>query len=427
MQCKWPKTYLDLEFTSLCLVAQLFMRWAAGHPCLNLPDWSVRTGPWKLERPASLRALVPFSAAPFKFSLCSRCSNVFWQKALSADRKERAAAGCICWWPRGRMQRALHSREMQGVQKRWVSLCKAWRNRSTQLPIEVEERGLKRGHIPRLKSQRNLLTWQRCSIYSRILGISGLRGGRSFSLPMSCLNAPGLHKTAPRKVPHFLTCFRSFSSVTYAILVSQQWHNVSRRLTHRILDHKTHSVQPRYTPSSRGSVSTPWEEMLTCAVWNFLPAAVHICHQWGWGLHTGAIPQDIASSWAEISVQRGNDLSASSAEKKKIIFCFPATGQQSPIVSFCQPAALRFVFIHNRLPDSLFRKKREAYTVLFRDVISKYDQATLNSLRSARQIHRLRVHFSPPTKSSKSLGAARVRQNKLCFCWEYDMNHTNSL
>lgn len=87
---------------------------------------------------------------------------------------------------------------------------------------------------------------------------------------------------------------------------------------------------------------------------NFLPAAAHVGRQ---GSHAGAIPQDIASSCAKLSVPRGNDLSASSAEKKKSFF--PQLFNRGPIVSFCQPAALVFVFIHNRLPDSRRREKKK--------------------------------------------------------------------
>lgn len=54
-------------------------------------------------------------------------------------------------------------------------------------------------------------------------------------------------------------------------------------------------------------------------------------------------------------------------------------------MSFCQPAALVFVFIHNRLPDSRHRGKKEAQGALFRDAIPKYDQTGLNSLCSTAQ------------------------------------------
>ena len=61
----------------------------------------------------------------------------------------------------------------------------------------------------------------------------------------------------------------------------------------------SHTPPPPPPPKGRGSVCTPWQETLTCTLRYFLPAAVHIFHQWGEGLHTGVIPQDIASSWAK--------------------------------------------------------------------------------------------------------------------------------
>lgn len=92
---------------------------------------------------------------------------------------------------------------------------------------------------------------------------------------------------------------------------------------------------------------------------NFLPAAAYGV---GRGLHAGAIPQDIVSSCAKISVLHGNDLSTSSAEKKKTFF--PQLFNRGPIVSFCQPAALVFLFIHNRLPDSRSTEKKRKRRLL---------------------------------------------------------------
>lgn len=41
-----------------------------------------------------------------------RCSCILTQKGPLADRKELAAAGCICCWPRGRMRSTLHSEDI---------------------------------------------------------------------------------------------------------------------------------------------------------------------------------------------------------------------------------------------------------------------------------------------------------------------------
>lgn len=78
-----------------------------------------------------------------------------------------------------------------------------------------EGKGLETWAQTTVKSQRNLLAWQRCSIYSRILGISGLRGGRAFSLPMSCLNASRLHQNRTKEGATFLDVLQKlqFSNV----------------------------------------------------------------------------------------------------------------------------------------------------------------------------------------------------------------------
>lgn len=59
------------------------------------------------------------SGPRFKFSQRPHIAvaTFCWQKAQSADRKECAAAGCICWWPQGRMQSTLHSLEVQGLSR----------------------------------------------------------------------------------------------------------------------------------------------------------------------------------------------------------------------------------------------------------------------------------------------------------------------
>lgn len=53
-------------------------------------------------------------------------------------------------------------------------------------------------------------------------------------------------------------------------------------------------------------------------------------------------------------------------KKKKYFFfwVFPQLFNRGSIVSFCQPAALVFVFIHNRLPDSRHRGKKRKHRPL---------------------------------------------------------------
>lgn len=60
-------------------------------------------------------------------------------------------------------------------------------------------------------------------------------------------------------------------------------------------------------------------------------------------------------------------ISALPLHKKKNYFflvVFPQLCNRGSIVSFCQPAALVFVFIHNRLPDSRRRRKKRKHRLL---------------------------------------------------------------
>lgn len=76
----------------------------------------------------------------------------------------------------------------------------------------------------------------------------------------------------------------------------------------------SHSVQ-----ASHAEASAQLERKRSLVLLSdFLPAAAQAVHS---GAHAGAIPQDITSSCAKISVPDGNDLSTSSA-KKKIYFFF---------------------------------------------------------------------------------------------------------
>ena len=336
-------------------------------------------------------SIAPFRAAPFKFSRCpnfavatSSDKRVWVQTGRSVQLQDASVGGP----EEGCRALFIHERCEGGSREMGIASQRVGRSFSAASHIEMERGSLRERRARSTKRSRSSMLLAYLAASPRPIQGSWAflvsKEATLFRLPMLCLRDCWLHRnhimkrrhnmnaSLQKAAPHISASdfiwFRCDQIGTQGVTMLPNHHRIPDRHTiHR------DPVTPPPPPKGRGSMCTPWQETLTCTLRYFLPAAVHIFHQWGEGLHTGVIPQDIASSWAKY--QWCSEMSSALPLQKIFsVFYPPVNCSKDRIVWVCVNFTAPMFVFSSRINrpgqrEVLWRRGKPCIHALFRDAI----------------------------------------------------------